>query len=60
MTNKMKLFGLFICAQSALHFSGDVFAHHQEHLIVFKASDIVQLCCCGQAATQMDYIRSFK
>jgi len=42
----MPLFGLFICTQSALHVSGDVFAHHQEHLIVFKASDIVHLCCC--------------
>jgi hypothetical protein len=25
---------------------GDVFAHHQEHLTVFTASDIVHLCCC--------------
>jgi len=35
MTKKMQLFGLFICNQSALHVSGDVFAHHQEHLTVF-------------------------
>jgi len=28
-------FGLFICTQSALHVSGDVFVHHQEHLILF-------------------------
>ena len=41
----MQLFGLFICTQSALHISSDVFAHHQEHLIVFTASDIVHLCC---------------
>ena len=46
MTNKMQLFGLFICTQSALHVSGDVFAHHQEHLTVFKASDIDHVCCC--------------
>jgi hypothetical protein len=39
-------FGLFICTQSALHFSGDIFPHHQEHLTVFAASDIVHLCCC--------------
>ena len=40
-------FGLLICNQSALHVSGDVFAHHQEHLTVFTASDIVvHLCCC--------------
>jgi hypothetical protein len=30
--NKMQLFGLFICIQSALHVSDDVDAHHQEHL----------------------------
>ena len=37
---------LFICTQSALHVSGEVFAHHQELLTVFTASDIVHLCCC--------------
>ena len=42
----MQLFGLFICTQSALHVSGDVFAHHQEHLTIFRASDIVHVCCC--------------
>ena len=46
MTNKMQLFGLFICTQSALHVSGDIFAHHPEHLSVFTASDIVHLYCC--------------
>jgi hypothetical protein len=46
MTNKTQLFGLFICTQSALHVSGEVFAHHQEHLTVFTTSDIVHLCCC--------------
>jgi hypothetical protein len=35
MNKKKQLFGLFICTQSALHVSGDVFAHHQEHLTVF-------------------------
>jgi len=35
------IFGLFIYSQWALHVSGDVFAHHQEHLTVFTASDIV-------------------
>ena len=34
----MQSFGLFICTQSALHVSGDVFALHQEHLTVFTAS----------------------
>ena len=36
MTNKMQIFGLFICTQSALHVAGDIFAHHQEHLTVFN------------------------
>jgi len=36
-TNKMQLFWL-IYSQSALHVSGDVFAHRQEHLTVFTAS----------------------
>jgi len=43
MTNKLQLFGLFICTQSAVHVSGDVFAHHQEYLTVFTASGIVYL-----------------
>ena len=43
MTNKMQLFGIFIYSQSAVHVSGDVFAHHQDHLIVFTASGIVHL-----------------
>ena len=44
-------FGLFICIQSALHVSGDVFTNHQEHLTVFTASDIIHLCCCRPATT---------
>jgi len=31
---------------SALHFSGDVFAHHQEHLTVFTAPGSVHRCRC--------------
>ena len=42
---RRKFLVFFICTQSALHVSGDVFAHHQEHLTVFTASDIVHLCC---------------
>ena len=42
----MQLFGLFICTQSSLHVSGNVFAHHQEHLTVFSSSGIVHLRCC--------------
>jgi hypothetical protein len=35
------IFGLFIYSISAVHVSGDVFAHHQEHWTVFTASVIV-------------------
>jgi len=49
MTNKMQLYGLFICTQSALHVSADVFAHHQEHLTVFTASDILIWCLRDRA-----------
>jgi len=34
----MQLYGLIYYSQSALHVSGDVFAHHQEHLTVFTTS----------------------
>jgi len=37
-TNEMQLYGLIYYSLSALHISGDVFAHHQEHLTVFTAS----------------------
>ena len=40
-TKKMQLYRLIYYSQSALHVSGDVFAHHQEHLIVFTASGSV-------------------
>jgi len=38
VTNKMQLYRLIHYSKSALHVSGDVFAHHQEHLTVFTAS----------------------
>ena len=34
VTNKMQLYRLIYFSSSALHVSGDVFAHHQEHLTV--------------------------
>jgi hypothetical protein len=37
-TNKMQLCRLIYNSFSALHVSGGVFAHHQEHLTVFTAS----------------------
>ena len=35
VTNKMQLCRLIYYSLSALHVSGDVFAHHQEHLAVY-------------------------
>jgi len=36
VTNKMQLYRLIYYSYSALHVSGDVFAHHQEHLNVLQ------------------------
>jgi hypothetical protein len=38
VTNKMQLYRLIYYSWPALHVSGDVFAHHQEHLTVFTAT----------------------
>jgi len=38
VTNKMQLYRLIYYSKSALHVSGDVFAHHQERLTVFTVS----------------------
>ena len=45
VTNKMQLYRLIYYSQSALHVSGDVFAHHQEHLTVFTVSGSVHPRC---------------
>jgi hypothetical protein len=39
------LYRLIYYSKSALHVSGDVFAHHQEHLTVFTASGSVHPSC---------------
>ena len=41
VTNKMQLYTLIYYSWSALHVSGDVFAHHQVHLTVFTVSDSI-------------------
>jgi hypothetical protein len=46
ITNKMQLYRLIYYSYSALHVSGDVFAHHQEHLTVVTVSGSVQPSCC--------------
>jgi hypothetical protein len=38
VANNRQLYILIYYSQSALHVSGDVFAHHQEHLTVFTVS----------------------
>jgi len=40
------LYRLIYYSMSALHVSGDVFAHHQEHLTVFTVSGSVHPSCC--------------
>ena len=40
------LYRLIYYFRSALHVSGDVFAHHQEHLNVFTVSGSVHPSCC--------------
>jgi hypothetical protein len=46
VTNKMQLYRLIYFSLSALHVSGDVFVHHQEHLTVFTVSVSVHPSCC--------------
>jgi hypothetical protein len=38
ITNKMQLYRLIYFSLSALHVSGNVFTHHQEHFTVFTVS----------------------
>ena len=50
VTNKMQLYRLVYYSKSALHVSGDVFVHHQEHLTVFTISGSIHPSCCRLAA----------
>ena len=45
-TNEMQLYKLIYYSWSSLHVSGDVYAHHQEHLTVFTASGNMHQCRC--------------
>jgi len=47
ITNKMQLCRLIYYSLSALHVSGDVFAHHQEHFTVFTASGNITNIAAG-------------
>jgi hypothetical protein len=44
------LYRLIYYSKSALHVSGDIFAHHQEHLTIFTVSGSVHPSCCRLAA----------
>ena len=46
ITNKMQLSRLIYYSLSALHVSGNIFAHHLEHLTVFTVSGSVHPSCC--------------
>jgi len=46
VTNKMQIYRLIYFSLLALHVSGDVFAHHQEHLTVFTVSGSNNTSCC--------------
>jgi len=52
ITNKMLYIDYY--SISALHVSGDVFAHHQEHWTVFTVSGSVHPCCC-QLVSRMSF-----
>ena len=45
-TNKLQLYRFIYYSQSVLNFSGNVFAHHQEHLTVFTASGSIHSSRC--------------
>jgi len=45
-TNEMQLYRLIYYSLSVLHVSGDIFAHHREHLTVFTASGNIRQCRC--------------
>jgi hypothetical protein len=45
-TNKMQLYRLIYYSKAALHVSGVVFAHHQEHFTVFTASGSIHSSRC--------------
>ena len=57
VTNKMQLHRLIYFSLSALHVSGDVFAHHQEHLTVFTDlvvfTQVAAGCCLGWVGTEL-------
>jgi len=54
VTNKMQICRLIYYSWSALRVSGDIFAHHQEHLTVFTISGSVHPSCRRQPPNHVD------
>ena len=54
------LYRLIYYSKSAVHVSGDVFAHHQENVTIFTVSGSVQPSCCQPAATWVNTTRYCK
>ena len=54
------LYRLIYYFKSALHVSGDVFSHHQEHLTEFTVSGSVHPSCCRLPATWVNTTRYCK
>jgi len=52
------LYRLIYCSKSALHVSGDVFAHHQEHTTIFTVSCSVHPSFCRLVFRQFQIIRN--
>ena len=46
VTNKLQLYRLVYYSKSALHVSGDIIAHHKEHLTVFTVSGSIHPSSC--------------
>jgi len=46
----MQLCSIIYYSLAALHVSSNIFAHHQEHLIVFTAAGFTHVCRCRQVS----------
>jgi hypothetical protein len=45
VNNEKQVYRLIYFSLSALYVSGEVFAHHQEHLTLFTVSGSIHSCC---------------
>ena len=56
----MQLYRLIYYSKSAVHVSGDIFAHHQEYLTVFTLPGSINPSYCRLAATWVNTTRYCK